>query len=83
MRRSNGRSGRACAIVLVHQYFRIDQQRIWRIIERDLPPLERVASRSCSARASDWSESKPVVPRPAHGLGAKAWSTTWSGWPVS
>jgi uncharacterized protein with HEPN domain len=25
---------------LVHQYFRIDQQRIWRIIERDLPPLE-------------------------------------------
>jgi uncharacterized protein with HEPN domain len=29
--------------LLVHQYFRIDQQRIWRIIERDLPPLETVA----------------------------------------
>ncbi len=28
---------------LVHQYFRIDQQRIWRIIERDLPPLETAA----------------------------------------
>jgi uncharacterized protein with HEPN domain len=31
--------------VLVHQYFRIDQQRIWRIIERDLTPLERVATK--------------------------------------
>jgi uncharacterized protein with HEPN domain len=30
--------------VPVHQYFRIDQQRIWRIIERDLAPLERVAT---------------------------------------
>ena len=29
---------------LVHQYFRIDQQRIWRIIERDVPPLEAAAS---------------------------------------
>jgi uncharacterized protein with HEPN domain len=26
--------------VLVHQYFRIDQRRIWRIIERDLASLE-------------------------------------------
>ena len=25
---------------LVHQYFRIDQRRIWRIIQRDIPPLE-------------------------------------------
>jgi uncharacterized protein with HEPN domain len=25
---------------LVHQYFRIDQRRIWRIVQRDLPPLE-------------------------------------------
>lgn len=30
--------------VLVHQYFRIDQQRIWRSIERDLPALEAVAA---------------------------------------
>jgi uncharacterized protein with HEPN domain len=30
--------------VLVHQYFRIDPQRIWRIIERDLAPLEAVAT---------------------------------------
>ncbi len=30
--------------VLVQQYFRIDQQRIWRIIERDLAALERVAT---------------------------------------
>lgn len=30
--------------VLVHQYFRIDQWRIWRIIERDLPPLETAAA---------------------------------------
>jgi uncharacterized protein with HEPN domain len=26
--------------LLVHQYFKIDQRRIWRIIERDLPSLE-------------------------------------------
>jgi uncharacterized protein with HEPN domain len=25
---------------LVHQYFRIDQRRIWRIVQRDIPPLE-------------------------------------------
>lgn len=25
---------------LVHQYFRIDQRRIWRIVQRDLPLLE-------------------------------------------
>jgi uncharacterized protein with HEPN domain len=25
---------------LVHQYFRIDQRRIWRIIQRDIPPLD-------------------------------------------
>jgi uncharacterized protein with HEPN domain len=25
---------------LVHQYFRVDQRRIWRIIQRDIPPLE-------------------------------------------
>lgn len=25
---------------LVHQYFRIDQRRIWRIIQRDVPPLD-------------------------------------------
>ena len=25
---------------LVHQYFRIDQHRIWRIVQRDIPPLE-------------------------------------------
>jgi len=30
--------------LLVHQYFRIDQERIWRIIERDLPGLETAAS---------------------------------------
>jgi uncharacterized protein with HEPN domain len=24
---------------LVHQYFRIDQRRIWRIVQRDIPPL--------------------------------------------
>jgi uncharacterized protein with HEPN domain len=29
--------------LLVHQYFRIDQERIWRIIERDVPQLEAVA----------------------------------------
>ena len=29
--------------LLVHQYFRIDQERIWRIIERDLPGLETAA----------------------------------------
>lgn len=26
--------------VLVHQYFRIDQRRIWRVIERDVPQLK-------------------------------------------
>jgi len=25
---------------IVHQYFRIDQGRIWRIIQRDIPPLD-------------------------------------------
>lgn len=30
--------------LLVHQYFRIDQGRIWRIIERDVPALETVAT---------------------------------------
>jgi uncharacterized protein with HEPN domain len=25
---------------LVHQYFRIDQRRVWRIVQRDIPPLE-------------------------------------------
>jgi uncharacterized protein with HEPN domain len=30
--------------VLVDQYFRIDQQRIWRAIQRDLASLERVAT---------------------------------------
>lgn len=25
---------------LVHQYFRIDQRRIWRIVQRDISPLE-------------------------------------------
>jgi uncharacterized protein with HEPN domain len=30
--------------LLVHQYFRIDQQRIWRVIQRDLPSLEIVAA---------------------------------------
>jgi hypothetical protein len=25
---------------LVHQYFRIDQRRIWQIVQRDIPPLE-------------------------------------------
>jgi uncharacterized protein with HEPN domain len=25
---------------LVHQYFRIDQRRIWRIVQRDIAPLE-------------------------------------------
>lgn len=29
---------------LVHQYFRIDQRRIWRIIQRDIPPLEAVVN---------------------------------------
>jgi uncharacterized protein with HEPN domain len=24
---------------IVHQYFRIDQSRIWRIVQRDIPPL--------------------------------------------
>jgi predicted DNA-binding protein len=24
----------------VHQYFRIDQRRIWQIVQRDIPPLE-------------------------------------------
>jgi uncharacterized protein with HEPN domain len=42
---------------LVHQYFRIDQQRIWRIIERDLPPLEAAAraelERAVRERGSD------------------------------
>ena len=29
---------------LVHQYFRIDPRRLWRIIERDIPPLGAAAS---------------------------------------
>jgi uncharacterized protein with HEPN domain len=30
--------------LLIHHYFRIDQQRIWRIVERDVPPLKTVAT---------------------------------------
>jgi uncharacterized protein with HEPN domain len=29
---------------LVHQYFRVNERRIWRVIERDLPSLEAAAS---------------------------------------
>ena len=39
--------------VLVHQYFRIDQRRIWRIIERDLPGLESAAEELRRALGQD------------------------------
>lgn len=39
--------------VLVHQYFRIDQRRIWRIIERDVPPLEAVVAAELRRIAPD------------------------------
>jgi uncharacterized protein with HEPN domain len=41
---------------LVHQYFRIDQRRIWRIVQRDIPPLEAAVAAELRRIVSDDDE---------------------------